>query len=524
VGRIVAERPHITKGKFWASHSAQNGEIHRIFNRLKKYMKAFLLVVCSSLLVWPAFAQPICNDTEIKSNFTRAQNPKEYHYYLTETKVCSGTQNPNCNQTNVFLALLRNVSLAAPTDAQTPVMNCGVYNVKYPDLPVVGLGGPIRIAINYRNQSITNHTKSGHSFHPGKVVRKIVQHGSDIYIQSEGSGIGGYKTINDTDGLMAFFWGRIDQRLVEAFEKSPVVNPQKFTASCGFTWTPWSNVSMADKAAMKKIMVPDPEGGYIGSLFQYITDQVKEGEKIQVARHDFFDKKEPGYIISIEYPNPRVGTIGRVEVYEDLGKLYLFPPVNIINSLCAIRPASDNKGVIGEDGRQEFLSNNSISFDRSYEKFLTETKQIPAKSAPTANKNTGRLGANTAEELAILLLKCLKTNDKATFMRCQHPDDTVETDEVSSRKFDRHRENLTSNGITNWASVQYSRLTYPLRPTGGEKVDPNQTIPMSTVEFTYKNGEFIGGVHMGTFKFYEGKWLVWFSGYPEDDRVYRPMR
>lgn len=60
--------------------------------------------------------------------------------------------------------------------------------------------------------------------------------------------------------------------------------------------------------------------------------------------------------------------------------------------------------------------------------------------------------------------------------------------------------------------MPFGRLTYPLRPTGGSKVDPTKTVPFSTVEFTSKNREYIGRIKMGTFNFHAGKWLVWFSG------------
>lgn len=134
------------------------------------------------------------------------------------------------------------------------------------------------------------------------------------------------------------------------------------------------------------------------------------------------------------------------------------------------------------------------------------------------------LGANSPEELAKILLQALKNNDKKTWMRCMHPDNGVEEDYLSLLRFDQHRECLSQQGISNWSSLLYGLMTYNLRPMGGSKVDPSKTIPAVFVEFTYQNKEFSSKINLGTFVKYEGKWLVWFSGYTDTCHMTRYPR
>ncbi|WP_420149110.1 hypothetical protein [Spirosoma sp.] len=485
----------------------------------------------------------VCDDPAVVDNFSQTSDPDRWHdYTVGPTKVCNTLESASCTKEMVYAMLLNNASLIAPGAEPIVVVNCGLYMVS-----MLNVSGPIRVRTNYANRTIENFTMQGHTLHPGKVTHKVEQIGNDVYLTTRGVGNGKWPLVYTNIVSTNFTWKPlhvifrqvIADRLKKSFIPSeiqarwirkpadgdePSSNQKNTSYPCGFNWTAWSNISAVDKAAMRKVMVPDSDGGFIGSLLQYIIDQTNKGNSIKVARHDFYEKQGPGYLVYIEYPQPMYGAKGRIEVYEDLGKKYLFPPSNVINNLCSVRPASNNQGILGESGQQEYFTNTSLFFDKTYEAFLKETKQTVTVSNLASTNNTGRLGADSPEELAKLLLKCLKTNDKATWMRCLHPDDTVETDDVSANKFDRHREMLTSEGITNWSSVQFSRLTYPLRPMGGSKVDPNKTVPFSSVEFTYKNEEFVGVVKMGTFSFYEGKWLVWFCGWPEDDRVVRQMR
>ena len=496
--------------------------------------------------VSPSVKNIVCDDPQVVDNFSKANNPKNWHEYIVgPTEVCNTREDPVvCTKERVYAILLNNASLIAPGVPNQTVSNCGLYIVNAPVIVnEFSVWGAIRIRTNDENKTVENFTIEGHTLHPGKVTHQIKQIGDVISLETRGVGNGKWPLLY-ANKLTAFtLWKPLHinlQRIVatrmnKSFMPSPPVaearwidkpsdtgestaNEQSKKVSCGFNWSAWNNATATDKASMQKVMVPDPEGGFISSLLQYINNEIKQGNKVQVARHDFYEKKQPGYVIYIEYPQPLHGDKGRIEVYEDLGKSFTFPPIAVVNNLCAIRPADDNKGIIREDGRQDYFMNNSMFFDRTYAQFLEKNKQAPISTSTSSNE---RLGAKSPEELAILLLKCLKTNDKTTWMRCMHPDDSAETDELSARRFDRHREALTAIGVTNWSAVQYSRLTYPLRPMGGDKIDPNKTIPFSKVEFTYKNPEFVGRIALGTYSFYDGKWLVWFSGYPEDCTMVR---
>lgn len=486
----------------------------------------------------------VCGNYGVVDNFSQAVNPKNWHDYdVGPTKVCNTLESAACTMDNVYAILLNNAQLIAPGAQPIPVVNCKVYNID-----VFTVQGPVLIRTNYGNRTIENFTMEGHDLHPGKVTHTIEQIGNDIYLYTRGVGNGDYKFLYTNKGSALATWKprhlRFRDAVVDRLKVSvvpdaiqsrwihaPINNDQtsidqkEKKADCGFDWTDWGSVASADKSAMKKIMVSNPGGDSdLGSLFQYITDQIKGGNKIQIARHDFFEKGEPGYVLSIAYPSPRAGTKGRVEVYEDLGKLFLTPPVDITDNLCAVKPDPDNSGIIGENNQEHTLSGLSAAFDELYKNFLRKTNPSQTAQSPTKSHIAGRLGASSPEDLAKLLLKCIKTNDIATWMRCLHPDDTVETDDVSASKFARHREVLEANGITDWSSIQFSRFIYALRPMGGSKIDPSQVTPIARTEFTYKNGEFVGVVHMGTFKLYEGKWLIWYSGQPEDDKLDRQTR
>ncbi|MBO0950902.1 hypothetical protein [Fibrella forsythiae] len=298
------------------------------------------------------------------------------------------------------------------------------------------------------------------------------------------------------------------------------------TTDCGFNWKPWSSVSAVEKGQMKRVMVSKYEEPNM-SLLQYITDELTKGHKIQLARHNFFRDAESGYVVYIEYKVPENGNKGRVEVYENLGGSRLWPAATVKNRLCDVRPVDIQKpvrhpGVTGDDGQTlEFLGNTFFAME--YAEFLKKTGQTnPARSAavkpaPVSSGIGKTAGGDTLEELSLLLLKALKTNDKALWMRCMHPDDSVEDDARSALRFDQYRECLDQNGVTEWSSVSYSRMTHLARPNGGDKVDLTVIRSRVTIEFTYRNGEFVGGLSFGSFSKYNGRWLVWAAGFGGDN-------
>lgn len=138
----------------------------------------------------------------------------------------------------------------------------------------------------------------------------------------------------------------------------------------------------------------------------------------------------------------------------------------------------------------------------------------------SSTRNTNLLGANSPEELAKILLQALKNNDKKTWMRHLHPDHIE-----GEKRFDQHRECLSQQGISNWSSVIFSRMTYSLRGGGAYgKADPSITIPSVVIDFTYQNKEFFGRILLAEFVKYEGKWFALLYNHADSCEVTRYPR
>ncbi len=274
----------------------------------------------------------------------------------------------------------------------------------------------------------------------------------------------------------------------------------KAVNGCGFNWIPWSNVSVTQKATLKRVML---ETNRLQSLLDYIQAQLAGGLKIQIAYYIF--DRQPCYLVYGEYKKSSTGHQGEIRCVIGLGQSDIDFPVK---DLCAIRPSDNEKALIDEDNVVHNFYTNP-TFDKDYRNFLKATNQVSDDPVFKPIVTASRLGANTPEELAMLLLKCLKTNDKATWLRCMHPDEDVETDELSARRFDQYRECLDERGITNWPLVVYSRMTHLARPDGTSKVDLTKTRSRVSIEFNYKNQEFVGLLRFGAFSKFNGKWLVW---------------
>lgn len=132
-----------------------------------------------------------------------------------------------------------------------------------------------------------------------------------------------------------------------------------------------------------------------------------------------------------------------------------------------------------------------------------EPKKMEENEKISSTRSSNLLGANSPEELAKILLQALKNNDKKMWMRHLIPGHTE-----GEIRFDQHRECLSQQGISNWSSVIFSRMTYSLRGGAYGKADPSTTIPHVSMEFTYQNKEFFGRLFVGEFLKYEGKWFA----------------
>lgn len=159
----------------------------------------------------------------------------------------------------------------------------------------------------------------------------------------------------------------------------------------------------------------------------------------------------------------------------------------------------------------------------------------PGKGVQTVNVHTtgvakGMLpapsgGGSTPDELGRILLKALKTNNLKLWMSCTHPEG--ESKAFNERRFREFRQWLEEDGVSDWNLVVFNRVTFErntsLASDNGE-VDGEQVRRRFAIEFTYKNGEFLGGLgHMTISTYKKGKkFLIWFPG--KDTEMARKRR
>jgi hypothetical protein len=103
-------------------------------------------------------------------------NWHEYGPY--RSRICSTSNNASCSASTVFDGLLQN---AYPGQPEGTIVQNGEPGM------VVG-GNPIRTYVDPDSLSITNVTEEAHSFCCGYVSRSVVQDGTDIYIETYGTG------------------------------------------------------------------------------------------------------------------------------------------------------------------------------------------------------------------------------------------------------------------------------------------------------------------------------------------------
>lgn len=150
-----------------------------------------------------------CRDNDIHLTYNR--RALDYHSYREQTPVCS-INTPNCTVDRVFSTMLTSVQYVVPyTTSRLRVTNCMTFDV---DIPGPFNVDKVRIVVDRNNSSVTNYTKRGHIFHPGKVTRTIVQRGNGIYVETFGEGNGKLATPNELGGPSS--WRSVDAKLVNA--------------------------------------------------------------------------------------------------------------------------------------------------------------------------------------------------------------------------------------------------------------------------------------------------------------------
>lgn len=163
----------------------------------------FSIVLIALLATTPRGAEAfyICANPEIQVIFA----PKfgSYHCYGTPgcedpgvvTTLCH-TSMLGCTVDNVFVIMLQSVSYVAPTNEIAPVHNCKDTDLPAGFIPSAVLPQPITTTVNGDQRSISNWTRPGHIFHPGKITRTISLEGGYVRVRTKGVGNGPFPDFN----------------------------------------------------------------------------------------------------------------------------------------------------------------------------------------------------------------------------------------------------------------------------------------------------------------------------------------
>lgn len=136
----------------------------------------------------------------------------KYHHYERSTPICIvGLR--GCDVKTVFETMVSQVRFVAPSDDETPVVNCKVNYLAH----VVGQN-PVRTVVDAKNSAIVNYTLEEHIFYPGKITRRVVQDGGAIFVTTEGEGFGQYAFFNEQLGGKLIF-AEVDDELADAVNK-----------------------------------------------------------------------------------------------------------------------------------------------------------------------------------------------------------------------------------------------------------------------------------------------------------------
>jgi hypothetical protein len=182
----------------------------------------------------------IYTEEEVKTKFDRTA--PNYHCYFVENKICNTKSDPYCSVSSIFNMLASSRQFIAPTVDALPVQNCckaflendrtltweslkkcdrmdliekgaALMGKKYEEsdpaiqrflkthiftsiitwiyehckTKEIGTGHIIN-RIDYDNHIVNNYTYKDHMLRWGRVERRIVQRGDDIWIESHGEG------------------------------------------------------------------------------------------------------------------------------------------------------------------------------------------------------------------------------------------------------------------------------------------------------------------------------------------------
>jgi hypothetical protein len=170
--------------------------------------------------------EPPCGDPELRATIPAPGTTPTYP--PTTRPICTITDEPQtisgvvvpggvCSVAAVFEVMSTTAVAIAPFNAgerQQEVIDCGVLRVKSAFTPNL-----IRPQIDKAHHRVTNSTLRGHVFHPGQVVREIVELDGQVQVATLGASNAriDQKLLNDVLGRMT--WDDVDEELRRAFAK-----------------------------------------------------------------------------------------------------------------------------------------------------------------------------------------------------------------------------------------------------------------------------------------------------------------
>ena len=153
--------------------------------------------------------EPPCQDDQVQLKYDK--QAATYHDYKETTEICS-TKTPGCTPDLVFSIMSSQIRYIVPdTNSTIQVTSCMTFDA---DIPGPFNKDPIRIVVDPDNYSVTNYTRKGHFFYPGKVTRTVLKEGASIYVVTYGEGNGRMPAVNKY--LAPPYWKVVDNKLAKA--------------------------------------------------------------------------------------------------------------------------------------------------------------------------------------------------------------------------------------------------------------------------------------------------------------------
>ena len=157
----------------------------------------------------------ICGNPELRTTYSATT--AGYHFYTHDSLICSpgeGSGAIPCDAPTIYALMLSRLKFVAPpglTNANSPVTDCGVY-----DLIPTPLPNPITTKTFPSILAVLNYTMVGHIFHPGVVGRIVfTAPDSSVHVLTIGMGTGPHGVANQSLGPWLF--GQLDGLLRESY-------------------------------------------------------------------------------------------------------------------------------------------------------------------------------------------------------------------------------------------------------------------------------------------------------------------